>query len=95
MRYSDIPEPHWRNFARLVLDAAYEATLLAALINAQQSGSNVVYLTELGGGAFGNNPVWIHDAVRRALRLFARSALDVRLVSYGRRSDALDELARR
>jgi len=95
VRYCDIPAPHWSAFARLVLDAAYESTLLAAAINARQSGSNVVYLTELGGGAFGNDPEWIHDAIRRALRLFARSALDVRLVSYRTRSDALEELARR
>lgn len=40
-------------------------------------------------------PEWIHNAIRRALRLFARSALDVRLVSYRTRSDALEELARR
>jgi len=82
-------------FARLVLEAAYEATLLAGLLNARQSGSNIVYLTELGGGAFGNDREWIHDAIRRALRLFARSPLDVRLVSYRTRSDALEELARR
>jgi hypothetical protein len=93
--YTDIIAPHWSAFARLVLEAAYEATLLAGLINARQSGSNVVYLTELGGGAFGNDPEWIHDAIRRALRLFARSPLDVRLVSYRTRSDALEELARR
>ena len=93
--YTDIRPVHWRGFARLVLEAAYEATLLARLINARQFGSNIVYLTELGGGAFGNDPEWIHDAMRRAVRLFARSALDVRLVSYGTRSDALEELARR
>src|SRR5689334_10316713 len=92
--YSDVPAPQWSAFTRLVLEAAYEATLLAALMNARQSGSDIVYLTRLGGGAFGNDPEWIHDAMRRALRLFARSSLDVRLVSAHTRSDVLEELAR-
>jgi len=70
------------------------AALLAAQINAQQSGSNIVYLTALGGGAFGNDQEWIRDAIRRALRLFARSALDVRLVSYRTRDDTLEDLTR-
>lgn len=37
--------------ASLVLQAAYEATMAAAVLNAQRGASNVVLLTELGGGA--------------------------------------------
>ena len=74
----------WQPFARLVLEAAYEATLLAGVINAARpGGSNSVYLTLLGGGAFGNQREWITDAIRRALDSVRGQALDVWLVSYG------------
>ncbi len=67
----------------LVLEAAYEATLWAAVSNAQRGVSNVVFLTFLGGGAFGNPNNWIHASMQRALRLLHPFDLDVRLVSYG------------
>lgn len=74
----------WQPFARLVLEAAYEATLLAGVINATcPSGSNSVYLTLLGGGAFGNEREWILQAIQRALGSVSSQALDVCLVSYG------------
>ena len=74
----------WQPFARLVLEAAYEATLLAGVINASRpGGSNSLYLTLLGGGAFGNQREWILDAIRRALESVRGQALDVWLVSYG------------
>ncbi len=44
--------------------------------------SNVVFLTRLGGGAFGNDPVWIQEAIRYALDIVAPFDLDVRLVNY-------------
>jgi hypothetical protein len=74
---------HWEPFARLILEAAYEATLLAALDNAKRGGSNIVLLTQLGGGAFGNADTWISDAMSHALSHVAARDLDVRLVSYG------------
>ena len=73
----------WREIATLVLAAAYEATLLAAVENAARTGNNRVFLTLLGGGAFGNQPEWIADAILRALRLTSRAYLEVFLVSYG------------
>ncbi len=51
--YSSVPSAHWEPFASLVLEAAYEATMWAAVLNAQRDASNVVFLTLLGGGAFG------------------------------------------
>lgn len=81
--YSQVPSPHWESFASLVLEAAYEPTLWAAVLNAQRGASNVVFLTLLGGGAFGNPSSWIHAAMRRALQLMMTFDLDVRLVSYG------------
>jgi hypothetical protein len=67
----------------LVLEAAYEATMWATVLNAQRGASNVVFLTLLGGGAFGNQHSWIDAAMRRALELMIPFNLDVRLVSYG------------
>jgi len=50
--YTRVPPSHWEAFASLVLQAAYEATMATAVLNAQRGASNVVLLTELGGGAF-------------------------------------------
>ncbi|QIG97173.1 hypothetical protein [Bradyrhizobium sp. 6(2017)] len=82
INYSRVPSAHWKPFASLVLEAAYEATLLAAVLNKQRGMSNVVLLTHLGGGAFGNEDEWIDAAIRRALTTMSRFELDVRLVSY-------------
>ncbi len=91
--YSEVPPVHWRGFASLVLEAAYEATVWAAVCNAQRGGSNTVLLTSLGGGAFGNDETWIAGAMRRALHLAVNFKLDVRLVSYGAPSRAVNEVA--
>ncbi|WP_411891641.1 hypothetical protein [Yoonia sp. SDW83-1] len=80
--YSDVDADLWAPLAQIVLDAAYEATLLAAIQNAAQTGNNRVFLTMLGGGAFGNRQNWIEAAMLRALRLHAKSGLNVHLVSY-------------
>lgn len=80
--YSNIPSCHWETFACLVLEAAYEATLWCAVLNAHRGKSNIVFLTLLGGGAFGNEVCWIHSAIRRALRLAKDFAIDVRIVSF-------------
>ena len=53
------------------------------MLQARRGESNVVLLTRLGGGAYGNRDAWIDSALRRALSLFGGFALDVRLVSYG------------
>jgi hypothetical protein len=92
--YSEPPKDRWRPFASLVLEAAYEATLYAAICNAQRGTSNCVLLTRLGGGAFGNSDAWIDAAIRRALRLVSDFDLDVRLVSYRSPSAETAELAR-
>jgi hypothetical protein len=81
--YSNVPQRHWEGFARLVLESAYEATLLAAVGSTANGGSNTVLLTRLGGGVFGNDDEWIDTAILRALKIVERAGLDVRLVSYG------------
>jgi hypothetical protein len=81
--YSNVPQRHWEGFARLVLESAYEATLLAAVDAADAGGSNIVLLTRLGGGVFGNADEWIDSAMLRALRIVEHAGFAVRLVSYG------------
>ena len=88
---SALPVSYWgpgssraESFAVLVLEAAYEATLLEASIASARGGSNIVLLTLLGGGAFGNETKWIFRAIRRAVSLCAAIDLDIRIVSYGR-----------
>ncbi len=73
----------WEPLATLVLEAAYEATLWAAVLNAQRSGSRTVLLTQLGGGAFGNDAAWIRAAIGSALRRVDGHGLDVVIVSHG------------
>lgn len=91
--YSDMPPVDWQPFASLVLEAAYEATMWAAVLNAERGASNVVFLTLLGGGAFGNPSNWIHDAMRRALEMMRPFHLDVRLVSRGAPSMEMQAIA--
>jgi hypothetical protein len=81
--YSGIPAARWERFARFILDAAYEATMWEAVLNARRGISSTVFLTRLGGGAFGNPEAWVDFAIQRALTIVANFDLDVRLVSYG------------
>jgi hypothetical protein len=63
------------------------------VLNARRGVSNVVLLTELGAGAFGNNPAWVHAAMRRALEMMSGYDLDVKLVTYRSPSQGLEKLA--
>jgi hypothetical protein len=81
--YSCFEPPAWEPFARLVLEAAYEATLSAAVERRCLGAPKRVLLTRLGGGAFGNDDRWIDDAIARALVKVEWAGLDVRLVSFG------------
>lgn len=81
--YSSISPTRWSEFAKLILDATYEATLCAGILNYMKTGNNKVFLTLVGGGAFGNDISWIMDAIHRALKLYRHVGLDVIIVSYG------------
>ncbi len=93
--YNREPASLFEPFARLVLDATYEATLRVAALNAAQTGNRTVYLTLVGGGVFGNHESWIVDAIDRALRCVADAGLDVAVVSFRRSNPAVAELVRR
>ncbi len=90
--YSHHPAELWKPFAELILEAAYEATLCAAAINATRSGNNRLFLTLLGGGAFGNDEEWIVSAIQRSLTIFRNIDLDVRIVSFRRSNPKIRQL---
>lgn len=93
--YSDGSLGSWEPLARLVLEAAYEATLLAAMLEGPGPGAPpdsppVAVLTFLGGGVFGNADEWIEHAVARAVGRVARSggALQVVMTHHMRVDEA-------
>ena len=90
--YSNHSPGLWKNFAQLVLDASYEATICAAILNSQATGNNRVFLTLLGGGAFGNASEWITAGIKRALNLYKDWNLDVAIVSYGTSKQSVRQL---
>jgi hypothetical protein len=82
--YSSLHADLWEVFARLILEATYEATFYTALKNFTQTGNARVFLTLVGGGAFGNRTEWIFDGINKAMDKFKNTPLDVKMVSYGR-----------
>lgn len=80
--YSEHPASKWEPFARLVLEASYEATLRAAHRNAAATGNATVFLTRLGGGVFENEAAWIDRAIERASAMLG-AGLDLRMVTRG------------
>ena len=71
-------------FAKLILEAAYQATFAVAAIKALETNQRVdLYLTKVGGGVFGNRSRWVVDAIRKNLRKYEDYPLNVYLVHYG------------
>jgi len=91
--YSQHSADLWEPFARLVLEASYEATACAAILNSQRTGKKKLFLTLLGGGAFGNETIWITDAIARALMLYRDWGIEVAIVSYGSSKENVGKLA--
>lgn len=74
----------WESLAQAVLNATFEATLAVAMCLAQTRDRRVpVFLTGVGGGAFGNRSLWIQQAIDKALGAYAEAPLDVKLVHFG------------
>ena len=90
--YSNHSSDLWEDFARLVLDASYEATICTAILNSLSTGNNRVYLTLLGGGAFGNKTNWITQGIKRALKLYEDWNLEVAIVSRNSSKPYVQEL---
>jgi len=74
--------------------AAYEATICAAILNAEESGNRRVFLTLLGGGAFRNETEWIASAIKRTLDLYRNADLEVAIVGYASPKSFVQELVR-
>lgn len=94
LSYSSSSSPEWESFARLILEATYEGTLLAAAENAERNPGAPLYLTRVGGGAFGNRTGWIVGAMERAFHRLAETGLDVRIVHYSGVRDRFRDLER-
>ena len=90
--YSGHLSEHWEPFATLILEAAYEACICAAMENAARTGNNRLYLTLLGGGVFGNPVEWILDAISRAISLYPDCGLDIAIVSHRRSKSSVQRL---
>jgi hypothetical protein len=90
--YSHHSSDLWAEFAKLVLEASYEATVCTAILNSAETGNNRVFLTLLGGGAFGNEPAWIINGIERSLNLYKDAALDISIVSYGSSNQHIRQL---
>ncbi|RRJ86878.1 hypothetical protein EG240_15850 [Paenimyroides tangerinum] len=82
--YSQIEFYYWETFARIILEALYEATLYAGLINLENNNSNQVFFTLVGGGVFGNEENWILESMQKAINKFKKVPLDIKIVSYGK-----------
>jgi len=93
--YSQHPHQLWEKFAVLILEASYEATLCAAILNSSKTGNQNVYLTLLGGGAFGNEESWIISAIERALMRYRNIDLKVHIVSYRASNNQVKKLVNR
>ena len=92
--YSPHPPFLWEPFARLVLEAAYEATLHAALLNHERTRNPTLYLTLLGGGVFGNDTEWIVESMERAFLRCWEFPLEVKIVSFRKPNPAIHKLLR-
>lgn len=89
--YSQIDSFYWEYFARVILEALYESTLYVGMMNMEKNNSNLLYLTLVGGGAFGNEENWILESMQKAINKFKNVPLDVKIVSYGKSNMNLKE----
>lgn len=90
--YSFIEDFYWEQFATLILEATYEANLYTGLINLQNTKSSQVFLTLVGGGAFGNDLYWIRKALVKTFKKFKNTPLDIKIVSYGQSNPMIQDL---
>lgn len=82
--YCNVASVYWESFAKLILEATYDAVFYAALANYERTGNQQLFLTLVGGGAFGNELPWILDAIAQTVTKFRNTPLKVNIVSYGR-----------
>lgn len=92
--HSYINKSSFQNFAKLILEALYDATFFAAAENFQKTGCAKLFLTLVGGGVFGNETDWIIDAISNSSKKFSNVPLDVKIVSYGFSNPAVSDFVK-
>eukprot|EP00397_Hematodinium_sp_SG-2012_P038182 GEMP01041498.1.p1 GENE.GEMP01041498.1~~GEMP01041498.1.p1 ORF type:complete len:354 (+),score=85.33 GEMP01041498.1:66-1127(+) len=94
--YNRGPPKLWKPFALLVLRAAYEGCLLAAIENKRRHtaklGSGKCYLSMVGGGAFGNSTTWVSRAMEDVLIKYKHENIEVILVSYDKTPKLVEDM---
>ncbi len=89
--YVGLSSELWKPFSSLILEASYEATICAGILN----GDDRVYLTLVGGGVFGNDLAWICSAIERAVLKYSDYELEVMIVNYGSISEEVLKLVKK
>jgi hypothetical protein len=70
--------------AKAILTSAYKCTLQVAVNKLSGATPRInVFLTAVGGGVFGNDNMWIADAVAEAIYEYKKYPLDIIMVQYG------------
>jgi hypothetical protein len=92
--YTSLPTILWQPLAELVLQAQYEATIWAAVLNHLRGGTNTLFLTFVGGGVYGNDSLWIGRSIARALSIATKNGcgLNVMICHYGRINEQIREI---
>lgn len=83
INYSSCPKKLWEPFAKLVLEATYEATLYTSIINNNlNTYPYSVILTKVGAGVFGNKDSWVVNAISKAIKKIQNYgfSLDIKIV---------------
>jgi len=93
--YSHHSSELWSEFAQLILEASYEASFCAGILNYLKYGNSTLYLTFIGSGEFGNKIEWIINAILRSLNLYKHVGLDVAIVNYGHSNEYIQELIKK
>ncbi len=90
LSYIDFRSDKLDDFAKRILVYSYAATL--AVANSNKLLSNKVFLTMLGGGAFGNKEEWIIAAIEKAIDEYMDCGLEIGIVSYGKSNPNIQKL---
>jgi hypothetical protein len=95
INYTQFDHSDWEVFAKLILNASYESTMIAAIENMYRTKSNSLFLTLVGGGVFGNKQDWILEAIELAILKYHNYPLNVKIVSYSVLNQHIEEFINR
>ena len=93
INYSKVKDTKlWEPLARIILEASYEATLLAGIINFSETGNTDIFLTQLGGGVFGNHSTWIANSIQKSINEVTKYQVPVHIINCFYSSSGLDNI---